>query len=810
MAETLTGKLEVRKVKSGDQVILSVPTKKGSQPMPVSNELSPDLKAQPAASLNGVEVDFDLEGGQAKRVRPKGAAWSAPLPPPRAPAQASPRGRGSQPGRSPQTFRAPAGPAAAVVGDFFNPYNFVPAPPRKDVKNELGDHLPAGHHRWRSERWSGTIRVQLTTITPLLIPDAARATTDEKGHKTMPTRSDAKGRPYLAPTSIKGMLRSAFEMVTNSRFGIFAGHKERLGLRLPASQGLSVVPARVEADPSGSLCLQILPGTARLDADGRPNGPMTAAWLRSYVDPHRKNWGALGEHSSEVWAGLSLWEHDQPRFTFWNVEELVAANQPQPSAAVKNDRTPWRKADRIAPKQERWVKGYVCRTDQNIDPKHDERVFFIEPGHPQAAKLRIPVGDAERRSWSNLIRDYQVIHDDEIRQGQKGPSASRRARWSRHIRGGAAERELSAGTLCYATLQGDGRGGFTITGLFPVMISRQLFVLSPDALLCDSLKPATKLDALSPADRVFGWVNGNGKGAYRGQLRVGAVHCDHDDALETFPGLGMPLAILGQPKTQQARFYAAADKSGRPLQGVEKVRGYQNKDQGLRGRKVYLHHAGLPVGHWENPAADRTQSPNDGRYQEYRRPRDSKGVERDNQNRSITSWVKPGVSFSFDLEVSNLSDVELGALLWLLQLPEEHHLRLGTGKPLGFGSARLALLHGGDLRAGSAWKQHYRSLVSPSPSRAPADAVDQAVSAFKAAIKEAYKADFDNVPFIAAFKAAAKGASKPIHYPRLTAAPNPEGENFKWFVENEGAHGRKLGLGALWLGDPGLPLDPTR
>ena len=56
--------------------------------------------------------------------------------------------------------------------------------------------------------------------------------------------------------------------------------------------------------------------------------------------------------------------------------------------------------------------------------------------------------------------------------------------------------------------------------------------------------------------------------------------------------------------------------------------------------------------------------------------------------------------FGFDLHVTNLSRVELGALLWLLALPSDHFHRLGGGKPLGFGSVRLemteAVLHDGD------------------------------------------------------------------------------------------------------------------
>src|SRR5262249_10344629 len=139
---------------------------------------------------------------------------------------------------------------------------------------------------------------------------------------------------------------------------------------------------------------------------------------------------------------------------------------------------------------------------------------------------------------------------------------------------------------------------------------------------------ATGLKELSPADRVFGWVSQSGQGAYRGNVRVGPVICESSpaDAVERFPGDGLPLAILGQPKEQQARFYVAASQQGEAqADDISKEEaGYQH-GKGLRGRKVYLHYAGLPEGHW-----------------------------RDNQNRSILGWVNEGTSFSFDLHVTNL------------------------------------------------------------------------------------------------------------------------------------------------------------
>ncbi|MCK6629264.1 MAG: TIGR03986 family CRISPR-associated RAMP protein [Anaerolineae bacterium] len=51
--------------------------------------------------------------------------------------------------------------------------------------------------------------------------------------------------------------------------------------------------------------------------------------------------------------------------------------------------------------------------------------------------------------------------------------------------------------------------------------------------------------------------------------------------------------------------------------------------------------------------------------------------------------VKEGVTFHFKVHFENLSEVELGALLWVLELPPGHYHKLGMGKPLGMGSVAI-------------------------------------------------------------------------------------------------------------------------
>ena len=56
---------------------------------------------------------------------------------------------------------------------------------------------------------------------------------------------------------------------------------------------------------------------------------------------------------------------------------------------------------------------------------------------------------------------------------------------------------------------------------------------------------------------------------------------------------------------------------------------------------------------------------------------------------TLINPVKPHTKFKFRIYFENLSDVELGALLFVLNLPENHYYKLGMGKPLGLGSVKI-------------------------------------------------------------------------------------------------------------------------
>ncbi|MEV4182525.1 TIGR03986 family CRISPR-associated RAMP protein [Streptosporangium canum] len=703
-------------------------------------------------------------------------------------------------------------------GKFLNPYTFVPAFPRDGLPGELGDGSPlgrdpgkpgggSGRDRLHSDRWTGRIGVTLTVETPLLLLDTARATPlsdDADGHRVYPVRL-RNGRPNLPATSVKGMLRAAYEAITNSRFGIFDSHDTRLGFRRSADDALEMVPVRVQDE---GVLLEY--DVASLEMYDKESGRSIYPKQGQEAPRHLERLSALITGNAKKGA---------------KVDRFVRSDS----------------SEKLSPRPgERLVEGFAYVTGPTIEGKRYERFFYTErkgKGKQRALPLAHEWSTLVT-DWTLLIQNYRDAHNDKELYGR--PTADGRVAdpgerigdgpgqlaWSPQIH----DREwmkLKPGMFCYAR-RNENR---EVDRLYPVLVPRDLYQVAPVDLLAASLAPAAHIDELSPADRVFGWVAPSGSGvrpaAYRGRLRIGPVTCDQgaDQAVERFDGDGLPLAILSRPKPQQGRFYLAESR-GKPDQPIED--GTSKEDlyrpgHGLRGRKVYWHHAGLDWRrHWSEGQGkvDPSQVRIGINYREYRRPRaapDDNGgqdhdgkqryettstEQRDTQNRSVKGWVRRGTTFRFGIEVRDLDEHELGALVWLLTLPQGHFHRLGLGRPLGFGSVRLAVnAEETELHSGAEYAAYYRDLSGVLPAGDGLKTLDRA--------RETFADMVEGVPSLVAARDALLAVScgnpeLPVHYPRTqpkwwsgdaSPPPDPRGRNYAWFTENERRGGKEIAAG---------------
>ena len=128
-------------------------------------------------------------------------------------------------GGEPQQGNTPGGTTsgqsdASSGKTFHNPYTFVPTPPRPSNGfagdfDPLEHNPPLDHASLKDGLWTGHIPIKITTVTPLVLLDAGEADRSSDTHQTYDVLD------YIPEPSLRGMLRSAYEVVTNSRYGHF-------------------------------------------------------------------------------------------------------------------------------------------------------------------------------------------------------------------------------------------------------------------------------------------------------------------------------------------------------------------------------------------------------------------------------------------------------------------------------------------------------------------------------------------------------------------------------------------------------------
>lgn len=670
---------------------------------------------------------------------------------------------------------------------FLNPYGFVSVPDRKSLPSELADTEPAGHGQYRDDLWVGGIPITITTITPLLIPDHSDAARNDTGvgpTPTLPVRVDDDGRPMLSGSSLKGMLRSAYEAITNSRLGVFTDNDLPLAIRGTATRDVAenLRPAVVEKRDDDTAQVRWVRKLIPIGRGSNGPDPNPAVWVP------REILGDLAD-CADVEAWIHLLEHRR-KFRLWRASDISEPGRlpARPSRVSTGSSMQYLHHPAVR------VRGKLLRTGSSFPPggrrKHDERLVVTDVS---AGPAKVSHGKA--RVGRELIDRWRAVIDSFARAHANEPQKDRERNYGTYVWAPERWRDLRVGRTLHVEITGNG----DVVGLFPAMIGRKPFAGTPAASLPTDHQPAPSLKKLSPADRVFGWArqgSDDGEAAYRGHLRI-----DPGDE-QSRPGKeyvrllnnALPLATLNGPNPAQFLFYLA-DQDGNPLEGAAK-----HPDQGypagpgalesrrLRGRKVYVTHADVVDGtpnaatYWDpspdviDPLSSRKPVQVNGhdRYREYEAPRDYKK----NVTTTISEWVKPGATFRFTLRVDNVTGTELGALLWLLDLPDRAYHKLGLGKPLGFGTVRVeANLAQARLYTSDTLRNRYRSLEL-TPQAEPSERLLTLRKNYDELLRE-------HMPTVREeFLAAAIGYSgASVHYPR--AGTQPDAKSYEWWVTND-------------------------
>lgn len=212
------------------------------------------------------------------------------------------------------------------------------------------------------------------------------------------------------------------------------------------------------------------------------------------------------------------------------------------------------------------------------------------------------------------------------------------------------------------------------------MMMRLPYPYTPIDFVPEQLRRESDLDL---AEAIFGYTKSTGEGkarAYASRVLVG------DGLLE--PGQSdiwlsqTPIVpkILGSPKPTTFQHYLTQQTPDPGAKNRRDLSDYTDPRKSvIRGHKRYWHR-GKIVGADIQEASERLK---DERGRE---------KEQDTQHTQIRP-VRAGVRFRWRLEFENLSDAELGALLWALRLPgaldKQYRHSLGMGKPFGMGAVQI-------------------------------------------------------------------------------------------------------------------------
>jgi len=297
------------------------------------------------------------------------------------------------------------------------------------------------------------------------------------------------------------------------------------------------------------------------------------------------------------------------------------------------------------------MSGYqrgVLAITGSIPNKHLEFVLLDAPGGATPT-IRIPDGVWER------------FHDeDQITQWQEKAFPTNRP--TNHCR--KAKGHLRDGEPVF--FLSDHKGDLVFLGR--AQMFRFAYDLSPEDLLPGAVCSAD----LDLAEAMFGKVDQ--QTTIKGRVQF-------EDAVATSGGpewcepILVP-QILSSPKPTTFQHYLTQDGT----REKDQLTTYLDGDHtAIRGHKLYWHR-------WEEGSGiSQVKETNDhaSLLQDLRRPSPN-----DTQH-TLMEPVKAGVTFSGRVRFENLTDLELGALLEALQLPEGCCHRIGMGKPLGLGSVQI-------------------------------------------------------------------------------------------------------------------------
>ncbi|MDZ4720652.1 MAG: TIGR03986 family CRISPR-associated RAMP protein, partial [Roseiflexaceae bacterium] len=514
------------------------------------------------------------------------------------------------------------------------PYNFVPLPDRVvEAELPLPDHDRYYSSEGEKPRYTGRIACTLTTASPLYVRCGLTLNQFQAGLDAKDLSDffflHERSMPVIPGSSLRGMLRSLVEIVGY-------GKMERV-TDVPRFFYRAVAAQREDplANPYRSQLRNVKAGVLKRRGD---------QW---YVRPSQLINGEpfIKVRESDIPLTLDLVRLNDKDYHLQVLPISFTVKRLNPNPRSPQGRTV---VDRIDSQgvhtQAGWLvtSGNMLETGTGLSPRKNHVVIS------ESGRTEIPLSAAAVADYRNGLSDFQI--------DQLGPS-------------GVLE---DGRPVFYCEPLGSTKEityfGHSPNFRVPYRFPGSLHAATPRDFVPEALRDEAVIDL---AEAIFGFVRQQKQQDQATQARAGRVFV-HDAILKSgqadiwYSEQPITPAILASPKPTTFQHYLV-----QPAANLSTLRHYADtpgQQTQARGHKLYWHKGADP-----QILLNEEQK-----------------VTSDTQKTQIRP-VKAGVAFSFDIRFDNLSKVELGALLWVLEkaADPQYQLKLGMGKPLGLGSIQI-------------------------------------------------------------------------------------------------------------------------
>ena len=526
------------------------------------------------------------------------------------------------------------------------PYNFIPLP-EKVVTLSVNDLPDQGVYH--SDRHTGYIDCELTTSSPMFVragltPEQAKAGKESKDFPEFFYLND-KNQPVIPGSSLRGMLRTLAEIVTFSKIG--AVSKTPLVYRS--------VGGTTNHDENYRAQMMRSDDKAYKAGDTKHYTPRIKGGYLAKVGP--RDWAI---QPAKVFDGTTYAHIGMEKY---NLEELEQ---------LENCKNAYKIFIKVGPYQYQKVKGGFLENRFSKVIEHDAssrpglRLATLALSGPMfSKKSEAVIYERDPQAKALSLTDEQIdSYKEQISKEQQKILGNQGA--------------LNDGQPVFYLEQNGAVFFFGHARMFRVPYTRAPFDYIPD--YARSTDEPQDPDLLDFTEAMFGYTRKVENGKQIQRTYAGRVFCSDAELIADQKDIWVspdPITprILSGPKPTTFQHYLVQIEPN--LYDVEKsrletrLRDFESPtdETTIRGHKFY----------WHKGAVSAEEIREKGKISN-----------QDTQHTQIKP-LKAGVRFNFRLRFENLSNEELGALMWIFSVAENEDMRLkiGMGKPLGLGAISI-------------------------------------------------------------------------------------------------------------------------